>query len=258
MALSQSKWRCTLRTDASGSHEVMEGQTNTYSVHADVVAGATSSLDIYIAALGSSAVVGDVAWVDVASFGTGTGATDTSSTWVYQTGATQVKGASGLSYTAASGGSLDTTVPTITTLAVNNLVTSGTIAATDNVVITFSEAIDPSIINTLLVPGSSTPLAITTGVGHITVAGAVITIANIATLTAATSVSALSGNTETLSLNATGTQLTITVAGTVVGGAIVGAITTAAIAGTATAGIRDINGNLMAAGATAAQSGSGF
>lgn len=293
VALSQTKWRCTLLTTASGSHEVMEGQTNTYSVHADTVAAATSSLDVYIAALGSAGTVGDVAWIDVASFGTGTGATDTASTWVYQTGATQVKGASGLSYTAASGGTVDATAPIISNLVAANTVAAagpatgftagpGVFDATgDSYVITFSEAIDPTtIVASGLIPGG-TAVSVASATGALTgtisatstttatSAVTTVTIRNIATFTAtytgtsgAVVGATLAGSTVNLTLNSTGTQLTVapTALTTAVGptSSAGGLVNPANIAAglQSTTTVRDINGVASVNGTAAtAQSG---
>ncbi|MFH1535566.1 MAG: Ig-like domain-containing protein [Patescibacteria group bacterium] len=254
-ALSATKWRCTM-SSTGGTNEVIEGTTTKYVVRGDVGYNANGSVTVKIATLGSSSTsTNDVYWTD------GT----TPQYWVNQS-SSSVQG--GAQSTTVASGTADATAPTISSVVIANG-TTGTaliVDATDTITITFSEMVDPSIINASLIPGSSVTGVAQTSTGGLLCTAA--TPANTCTVkgivsfvdTYATSSQAVATSTSTLALNSAGTVLTITLtaaaANTNVGAQTISATT--AIVGTTTAGIRDISTNVMAAGALATQAIGGF
>jgi hypothetical protein len=243
VALSQTKWRCTLST-TGGTNEIIEGQTNSYIVRADVNSGTntSNSLEVYIANLGSATSSGDVVWTD------GT----TSSTWVYQT-TTQVKAANALTYGASSGGSFDATAPTISTTAGSfafgegATTTGDTLDLNDTITITFTEAIDPTTVKSTLVPGGSAVAVAAGETGDISMAATgVVTVANIATTDVDGGAANASTYTNTATLNSAGTVLTLTITSLDTG---TGALSAGEVFGDVTGlttTIKDLSGNLLA------------
>ncbi len=276
LALSQTKWLCTLNT-TSATNEVLEGTTNTYSVRADIGSGAgtANTLTTSIATLGSAAAAGgatagtagDVVWTDAV-------VTTGSINWVYQAGATFIQPASSITL-GASSGTTDATRPVVSSIRqINGTGTGNTLNSIDSDItctgttslvtlvcdsatIVFSEAIDPTSILATLTPagtvsGSGDTLTITSpagvsiansGTGFITTSGgtAVITYTNIATNTM-TAGAAFTSPTAIVALDSLGTTLKIYNVKSAAD-QTVGASTAAAGVDGATGGIKDISGN---------------
>lgn len=256
VGLSATKWRCTLSTTGS-TNEVDENASRSYTFRGDLGYSGAGSVDFSLASLGTSSdSANSVYWSDGA-------ATPTAQYWVNQP-TTVIQGGS-LTTTAASG-SADATAPTISSVAIANGSATLLVDAGDTITITFSEMIDPSIISATLIPGSSVTGVAQTATGGLACTAATpantCTIKNIATFvdTYGTSSQAVATSTSTLALNSAGTVLTITLtaaaANTNVGAQTFTALT--ALVGTATAGIRDINGTVMAAGVLGFQATGGF
>lgn len=248
IALSQTKWRCTLDTTGS-ANVVTEGSANTYYVYADVGYSNTGgSIEFSIANLGTGAGA-DVSW----SAANGD-ATTVALTWVNQ-GVTQIK--AGAQSTTAAVTDSDTTIPVLSTVTVANVAAAGSIAPTDTVTLTFSERIDPTSINASLVPSTATSTV--TGVaaastGGVTVVGAtgIVTVTNIVAFDSGDSIAANQNFTTDLALNTAGTILTVTLnsgtARVVTGGAAISATSTAST-------VKDVNNNALGAAAVATFTG---
>ena len=254
-AISASKWRCQLSTLGAtipGYNIVTEGLPKTWVVRADVGSGVgtTNTLETYIASLGSiNSTVGspsDVVWAD------GT----TTAYWVYQPGATEVKAANALTL-GASSGTTDATAPVISTIQIVDAAENNNLALGDTVVLTFSEAIDPTTISASLVPGGSA-VAITDGAtGDLSAndtAGAgndFLRIKNIIDVSVGndTWVTADGGTlagANTATLNAAGTVLTLMVSTAITGDGEAGATQTV-VAGSGGTTVKDVNGTAMTA-----------
>lgn len=213
-AITASKWRCTMST-AGSTNQIDEGSSRTYIVRGDTAYAANGSIDISIAALGTSSLstslntptTNSVLWTD------GT----TPQNWVNQA-SSYLQSSSPLSSAVASG-TADATDPAISTVAIANVLTAASIAAGDTITITFNEVIDPSTINASLVPGGTV-----TGVAGASTGGVItaipggagggddtITVTNILTLTLTDAGGATTFAGNTLALDATGKILTVTV-----------------------------------------------
>lgn len=256
VGLSTTKWRCTLSTTGS-TNQVDENSSRSYTFRGDLGYSAAGSVDFSLAALGTSnTATNSVSWSDGA-------ATPTTQVWVNQP-TTVIQG--GALTTVAASGTADSTAPTISSVVIANGGTAANVDIGDTITITFSEMVDPSIISSTLVPGSSVTGVAQTSTGGLSCTAATpantCTVAGIVSFvdTYATSSQAVATSTSTLALNSAGTILTITLtaaaANTNVGAQTI--TSTTAIVGTSTAGIRDINGTVMAAGALATQATGGF
>ncbi len=265
VGLSTTKWRCTLST-AGSKNQINENSTRGYVVRADVGFTANGNVKFSLASLGTSSTAANlivagnsVAWSD------GLTSSTTAQYWVNQ--ATTILNGGQLSSVLASG-TTETTAPVISGVVVAD--DDDTIAIGDTITITFSEMIDASIIDATLVPGG----AAVTGVAHSSTGGLLCSAAgSVATCTVegiltfvdtfgSGSFVAVTASTSDLTLNSAGTELEIEIAtltgGT--GGATSQTFTVmTAIVGTATAGIRDMQGTVQAAGTgTLSQATGGF
>ena len=256
VGLSTTKWRCTMSTTGS-TNQVDENASRSYTFRGDLGYDGAGSVDFSVASLGTSSTsTNSVYWSDGA-------ASATAQYWVNQP-VTVLQGGS-LTTTAASG-SRDTTVPTMSSIVVANGGTAVLVDAGDTITITFSEMIDPSIIESTLVPGSSVTGVAGTATGGVlaslSTATITVTVKNITTFTdlyGTTGAAAVTASTSTLALNSAGTILTVTLTAVTGGGSAVGTQTMGAgttVVGTATAGIRDVNGNVMASAASPVPTGS--
>lgn len=258
---STTKWRCTLSTTGS-TNEVDENSSRSYTFRGDLGYDGAGSVDFSVASLGTSSTTANsltgnsVGWSDGA-------ATPTAQYWVNQP-VTVLQGGS-LTTTAASG-SRDTTVPTMSSIVVANGGAPLSQDAGDSIVVTFSEMIDPSIISATLLPGSNVTGVDGTSTGGLLCAAtsttiSTCTIKNITTFVdtyGAITYTALTASTSTLALNSAGTVLTITLTAAAggTGGATSQTMTAGTtVLGTATAGIRDINGNVLASVASPVPTG---
>ena len=257
VALSQTKWRCTLATTGS-SNVVGEGSANVYNVYADLGYSGSGSVEFSIANLGTSNVAtNDVSWSAVSGDNTAVALV-----WVNQ-GATQLK--AGAQTANASTNNADATRPLVTSVAlanktggVANTVEGGctslvldAVANCDTITVVFNERIDPTSINANLVPGGLDILAVASGsTGGVTLAfGAannVVTLTNILSFNynAAAAAGAAATASTDLRLSAAGTTLTVYM-NTMGGGAATGGAVAAGATTNVQTTVIDANGNLL-------------
>lgn len=244
--LSQTKWRCILNS-TSGANEIVENTSRTYIARADVGFSAAGSVVFSIAALGTSHdPSNDVSWSD----------STTTIAWVNQA-TSSVQG--GTLTTTAASGTVDNINPAISSIVFANNGNAGTIENGDTITITFSEVIDPTSINSNLVPGNTTAVSLDGGNGDVAFtsdsgAGAdTLAITGIATgVQVATDLSASATAQPTGTLNATGTVLTINLAGL----SASPTLTQNNAAGTQGTAVKDMNNNQMQGVATPTPTGS--
>ncbi len=239
--VTASKWRCTLST-AGNTNQIDENSSRTYIVRGDTAYAANGSIDISLAALGTSSLstslntptTNSVLWSD------GT----TSMNWINQA-STYLQSPSPLSSAVASG-TADATAPTLT-LAVANKSggTANSVEVGDIITVTYSEVIDASTVNASLVPGGTVTgvAAASTGGFNMAQATAVVTLTGITTFDMGTSITEAIAHTVDLALDSTGKILTITL-GAITTGAGNHVITSPALVdGAQIAGVKDVSGN---------------
>jgi hypothetical protein len=237
-AVSTSKWRCNL-SSAGNTNQIDENTSRTYIVRGDTAYAAYGTIDIGVAALGTSSLstslntptTNSVLWAD------GT----TSQNWVNQ-GSTYVQNASPLT-SATISGTYDQTAPTLAVAFGNKSGgTANSIEPGDTVTITYSEPIDASTVNASLVPGGAVTgvLAAATG-GFNATTGCVITITGITTADCGTSIAEAIAHTVNLALDAAGKVLTITIGAITTGTGDHVITTPALVAGAQIAGVKDAN-----------------
>ncbi len=262
VGLSTTKWRCTLST-AGSKNQIDENSSRGYVVRADVGFTSNGNVKFSLASLGTSSTTPNLTTGNSVAWSDGLTSSTTAQYWVNQ--ATTILNGGQLSSVLASG-TTETDVPTITALAVTNVGSVLDMDIGDTIKITFSEMIDPSIINTGLIPGVSAASSLATDIANTATGGlactstgsgtiATCTIAGIATFidtySTGTGYTALTPSTVTLSLDSTGVELTVTIKTVTGGDGGTGTQTltaTTAIVGTSTVGIRDMQGNVLAAG----------
>ncbi|MDP2630749.1 MAG: S8 family serine peptidase, partial [Candidatus Uhrbacteria bacterium] len=204
LALSQQKWRCIMNT-TDFSNEIVEGESRTYSVRADVGYGMNGATIFSIPSLGTADTpnnTNDVLWTD------GTTAQD----WVNQSvaelvGGTQISSMSGL---------LDTARPAISSIVFSDSATSNVLAAGDTISITFSEMMDPADIAPTLIPGGAAVTVAEGGIGDVSLEATTgkVTVKGIAVTDIDSGVAPVNTTyTSSISLDATGTVLTIVLNG---------------------------------------------
>jgi len=236
VALSQTKWRCTLAT-AGSTNQITEGSAVTYNVYADVGYSNTGgSIEFSVGNLGTGPGA-DVSWTSSVPLDS----TTVAQTWVYQ-GVTQIK--AGAQSTTAAVTDSDTTAPTISSLAFGGGA-ADTLITADTITITYSERMDPAQISTTLIPGgvAITPADGATGDVTLSAAG-LVTIVGLANTDVDGGASNASTYGTSLTLNSAGTIVTITL--TLATGT--GALSAGEVFGdiTGLTNMRDVNGNASA------------
>ncbi|PIR68868.1 hypothetical protein COU48_01735, partial [Candidatus Nomurabacteria bacterium CG10_big_fil_rev_8_21_14_0_10_03_31_7] len=234
-ALTASKWRCTMSTVAN-TNQIDENSSRTYVVRGDTAYSANGSIDISIAALGTSSTsTNSVYWTD------GT----TAQYWVNQS-STYIQNASPLSSTVAFG-TVDATGPSIASMVFGGTADNALDVA-DTIVVTWSEPIDPTTIAATLVPGGSA-VAITDGAtGDLVVAvtTGVLTATNIFTTDIDAGDPGAATYANTVTLDATGKILTFTITAVSTGSAaLAGAETFTDVTGLTTT-VKDANAIVQA------------
>ena len=234
-ALTASKWRCTLSTTGN-TNQIDENSSRTYILRGNTAYAANGSIDISIAALGTSSdSANSVYWTD------GT----TPQYWVNQA-STYVQSASPLSSAVASG-TADVTAPTITSVVFGGTADNA-LAVADTVVVTFSEVIDPTTIKSTLVPGGAAVTIVDGETGDMVVAvtTGILTVTNIFTTDIDAGDPGAATYTNTATLDSTGKILTLTI--TVLGSgtaALAGAETFADVAAVTTT-VKDVSAVTLA------------
>lgn len=268
-----------------GYDKVVEGQSQTYVLRADVTNAVNGSLQIKLgnlgtagqASLGAGASAGDVHWTDNAG---------TAVYWVKQASSEVAINETSMTFAAAYG-SHDSTGPTVTfltqsdgthanhtanTLEDDNVCAASTTAPTlacDHATIVFSEAIDPTTINSSLIPAgavndatlsagtapadtttitSPAAIALTGGIDTIlngTAAGGILTYTGIMTNTAALGATVADGNL-TPYIAIDGTGKLLKIYDLDVNAVVTVAASSAAAGLTTT--VKDLNGTLQTAG----------
>lgn len=163
--LSGTEWRCPMSALANSKNQISEGLNRTYAVRADIGVAVTenNSLQTYIGSLGTIAAAGDVVWAD--GDGTPGDVRTTGISWVYQedmNGGVMSEIQGGTIPFGTGSGTTDTTAPIITAINFNDLNGNDELGVGNQIVLTFSEAIDPTTIAPGLVPGGA-PVAIANG-----------------------------------------------------------------------------------------------
>lgn len=224
------------------SNEVVENTTRTYIVRGDTNYAANGNIQVSIATLGTSSVdTNSVAWTDDKP---------TTTYWVNQA-TSSVEG--GIQSTVVPSGTVDATAPTITAIAVTDVGADTKLGTTDTIEITFSEVIDPTTIESTLVPGGSVLGVAAASTGGVTSASSTtITVTGICTIVATVSTANSIDYTTNLTLGDSGKVLTVEIdTGADSTGSPGVLVSGANVAGT----VKDINAQALGVAATAVPTG---